>query len=65
MATPSSTLAWRIPYGQRSLAGYSPWGCKESDMIEQLSSFSFKYRENFHNDFSLHIDLIYFNVTCK
>ena len=21
---------------QRSLAGYSPWGCKESDMIEQL-----------------------------
>ena len=22
---------------QRSLAGYSSWGCKESDMIEQLS----------------------------
>ena len=22
------------PYGQRSLAGYSPWGCKESDMSE-------------------------------
>ena len=21
-------------HGQRSLAGYSPWGCKESDMIE-------------------------------
>ena len=21
-------------YGQRSLAGYSPWGCKESDMTE-------------------------------
>ena len=21
---------------QRSLAGYSPWGCKESDMTEQL-----------------------------
>ena len=20
-------------HGQRSLAGYSPWGCKESDMI--------------------------------
>ena len=20
------------PLGQRSLAGYSPWGCKESDM---------------------------------
>ena len=24
--------------GQRSLAGYSPWGHKESDTIEQLSS---------------------------
>ena len=25
------------PQGQRSLAGYSPWGCKESDTTEQLS----------------------------
>ena len=24
-------------HGQRSLAGHSPWGCKESDMIEQLT----------------------------
>ena len=24
-------------HGQRSLAGYSPWGCRESDMIDQLS----------------------------
>ena len=24
-------------YRQRSLAGYSPWGCKESSMTEQLS----------------------------
>ena len=24
-------------YGQRSLVGYSRWGCKESDMTEQLS----------------------------
>ena len=22
------------PHGQRSLAGYSPWSCKESDMTE-------------------------------
>ena len=22
------------PHGQRGLAGYSPWGCKESDMAE-------------------------------
>ena len=24
-------------HGQRSLVGYSPWGCKESDMTEQLT----------------------------
>ena len=23
-------------HGQKSLAGYSPWGCKESGMTEQL-----------------------------
>ena len=23
---------------QRSLAGYSPWGCKESDMTERLNT---------------------------
>ena len=23
--------------GQRRLVGYSPWGCKESDMTKQLS----------------------------
>ena len=26
------------PYGHRSLAGYSPQGCKESDTTEQLST---------------------------
>ena len=26
------------PYGQRSLAGYSPWGHKELDMTEQVSA---------------------------
>ena len=26
------------PHRQRSLAGYSPWGCKESDTSEQLST---------------------------
>ena len=25
-------------HGQRSLVGDSPWGCKESDMTEQLST---------------------------
>ena len=26
------------PYGQRSLAGYCPWGFKESDVTERLST---------------------------
>ena len=34
MATHSRILAWEIPGTERSLAGYSPWGCKESDMTE-------------------------------
>ena len=33
MATYSSILAWRIP-GKRSLAGYNPQSCKESDTTE-------------------------------
>ena len=32
MATHSSILPWKIP--QRSMEGYSPWGCKESDTTE-------------------------------
>ena len=36
MATHFSILAWRIP-GARSLLKYSPWGCRESDTIEQLT----------------------------
>ena len=28
------------PHGQRSLAGYSPWGLKESDTTQQLSTHS-------------------------
>ena len=35
MATPSSILAWRIPWTEEPV-GYSPWGCKELDMTERL-----------------------------
>ena len=35
MATHSSILAWRIPW-TKELTN-SSWGCKESDMTEQLS----------------------------
>ena len=34
MATDSSLLAWRIPWTERSLVGYRPWGCKELLMTE-------------------------------
>ena len=37
MATHSSLLAWRIPWTKESLAGYSPWGRKESDTTERLT----------------------------
>ena len=30
------------PLGQRSMAGYSPWGQKELDMTEQLSTYSWQ-----------------------
>ena len=33
-ATHSSVLAWRESHGQRSLAGYSPWGHRELDTTE-------------------------------
>ena len=37
MVTHSSILHGKF-HGQRNLAGYSPWGCKESDMTERLST---------------------------
>ena len=33
LATYSSIFAWKF-HRKRSLAGYGPWGCKESDMTE-------------------------------
>ena len=40
MVTHSIVLAWKIPPGQRSLEGYSPWGHKESDMTEHTHACS-------------------------
>ena len=36
IANHSGTLAWKIPWTEESLAGYSPWGRKESDMTKRL-----------------------------
>ena len=35
---PLSYSCLENPHGQRSLVGYSPQGCKESDTTEQLST---------------------------
>ena len=43
LATHSSILAWKIP--QRRLAGYSPWGRKESDTTEHAHGLSKDYCE--------------------
>ena len=37
MAAHSSILAWRIPWTEEP-GGYSPWGLKELDKTEQLST---------------------------
>ena len=42
MVTHSSVLAGKS-HGQRSLVGYSPGGCKESDMTERLSMPGFPF----------------------
>ena len=43
METHSSILTWKIPWTERSLVGYSPWGRKESDMTEWLHLLSFTF----------------------
>ena len=35
---PISVFCLENPHGQRSLVGYSPWGCKESGMTDWLST---------------------------
>ena len=37
MTSCCSILAWEIP-GKKSLVGYRPWGCRESDRTEQLNT---------------------------
>ena len=48
MATHYSLLAWRIPWTEEPGGGYSPWGRKESDTTERLSTAQ-------HTVFSIHL----------
>ena len=41
MATHSVFLPGKF-HGQKSLMGYSPWGCKELDTTERLNTYSYK-----------------------
>ena len=43
-------------HGQRSLAGYSPWGCKASDTTKQLSTHTLQSRKKIcHTTYSLNL----------
>ena len=39
-------------HGQRSLAGYSPWGCKESDVTEQRCTHTHTHTHSYSYSFS-------------
>ena len=60
MPTHFSILAWRIPWTEEPDGLYSPWGCKESDMTEQLTLSLFKGR--FGKPLALHLVSIQFLV---
>ena len=47
MATHSSILAWKNSHEQRNLEGYTPWGGKESNMTERLSTAHITFKDNF------------------
>ena len=45
MATHSGIQPTPESHGQRRLAGYSPWGCKESDATERLGTTRVKKKK--------------------
>ena len=61
MATNSSVLSWRT-HGQRSLAGYSPWGCKKSDMTERLTHPSVFHTEVTRENYGCHTNHTFSSV---
>ena len=48
MGTHSSIHAWKIPWTEKS-AGYSPWGLKEWERTEQLSTAHCYHKGNAAN----------------
>ena len=59
MATQTSILPGKF-HGQRSLAGYSPWGCKELDMTGHSNMLgTYLFYETFGFNFSYLVILIH------
>ena len=58
MATRSSILAWKIPWTERSLAGYSPW-VSESDTTEHTHACNPAH----HTPITLLL-LLFFSLSC-
>ena len=51
---PTPVLLPGESHGQRSLAGYSPWGCKESDMTAPLTQVTSDKKEEEKLSFHLY-----------
>ena len=58
---PTPVLLPGKSHGQRSLVGYSPWGCKKLDMTEQLSTHD---NNNIYSSRILAMNLIRYMI-CK
>ena len=41
MVTYTSIIVWRIPWTKEPSRLYSPWGCKELDLTERLSTHAY------------------------
>ena len=52
---PTLVLLLRKPHGPRSLAGSSPWGCKESDMTEHAPTHPHTKRNNHPGSRGFHL----------
>ena len=50
---PTSVFLPGKSHGQGSLVGYSSWGCKQSDMISETTTFHVKARLTAYNFLSL------------
>ena len=62
MANHSSILARKIP--QRSLPGYNPWGCKESDMTEHMPQLYGGQRWKRRDKLGGHCNGVNVGITC-